>query len=83
MAPSPLQGRKLAIPAGFEPATLYLEGKGVCGLINALDLQTISKQPREAHGCSRALGNLQTNGHTPHARGPGMTRSASCCNRSS
>jgi hypothetical protein len=29
------------------------------------------------------LGNLQTNGHTPHARGPGMTRSASCCNRSS
>jgi hypothetical protein len=29
------------------------------------------------------LGNLQTNGHTPHARGPGMARSASSCSRSS
>ena len=44
----------LAIPAGFEPATLCLEGKSVASVFNQLDLQTLSKPLRKAHGFSSA-----------------------------
>ena len=38
----------------IEAATLCLEGKGIGRFLNALDLQTLPKPRREAHGCSSA-----------------------------